>query len=68
MEWKDEREEFMTLEELIREVPELEGYLRFMPEELKLRYTIKTTRRGRSFIRKMRCCLILGLFVRGIIG
>ncbi len=31
----------MTLEELIREVPELENYLRFMPEELKHRYRIR---------------------------
>lgn len=31
----------MTLEELLTEVPELENYIRFMPEELKERYTIR---------------------------
>ena len=32
----------MTLEELLLKVPELENYIRYMPEELKSRYTIKT--------------------------
>ncbi len=32
----------MTLEELLLKVPELETYIRYMPEELKSRYTIKT--------------------------
>lgn len=32
----------MTLEELLLKVPELENYIRYMPEELKNRYTIKT--------------------------
>lgn len=31
----------MTLEELIREVPDLEEYVRYMPEELWQRYTIR---------------------------
>lgn len=32
----------MTLSELLIKVPELENYLRYMPEELKTRCTIKT--------------------------
>ena len=32
----------MTLTELRKKVPELENYLRYMPEELKTRCTIKT--------------------------
>lgn len=32
----------MTLDELLREVPALEKYLRYMPEPLKKRYTIRT--------------------------
>lgn len=32
----------MTLEELLIKVPELENYIRYMPEALKNRYTIKT--------------------------
>ena len=31
----------MTLEDLIREVPELEEYVRYMPDELWHRYTIR---------------------------
>ncbi len=31
----------MTLEELTREVPELHNYLKYMPEELRHRYTIR---------------------------
>lgn len=32
----------MTLEELRKEVPELENYLKYMPKELEQRYWIKT--------------------------
>ena len=32
----------MTLSELLIKVPELENYLRYMPEDLKTRCTIKT--------------------------
>ena len=34
--------ESMTLEELRKEVPELENYLKYMPKELEHRYWIKT--------------------------
>lgn len=32
----------MTLEELIKTYPDVETYFRYMPEELKTRYTIRT--------------------------
>lgn len=32
----------MRLDELLKKVPELEDYIRYMPEELKSRYTIRT--------------------------
>lgn len=32
----------MRLDELLKKVPELEEYIRYMPEELKSRYTIRT--------------------------
>ena len=55
----------MTLEELIREVPELEGYLRFMPEELKLRYTIKTYPPGTIIHQKDEVLTYFGIVCKG---
>lgn len=42
----------MTLDELVREVPELENYLRYMPEHLKDRYTIRVYPPGKIIHQK----------------
>ena len=43
----------MTLEELCARVPELNNYLKFMPQELNERYWIHTYPEGPSSIKRM---------------
>ncbi len=42
----------MTLSELLIKVPELENYLRYMPEELKTRVPSRPIHQRQSFIKK----------------
>ncbi|MBM6750184.1 Crp/Fnr family transcriptional regulator [Mediterraneibacter glycyrrhizinilyticus] len=55
----------MTLEELIREVPELEEYIRYMPEELWQRYTIRVYPPGTIIHQKDYVLNSFGLIARG---
>ncbi|MFR3529327.1 MAG: hypothetical protein ACLTTZ_02030 [Lachnospiraceae bacterium] len=43
----------MTLSELLTRVPELESYIRYMPDELRDRCTVRTYPPGPSSTRRM---------------
>src|SRR5699024_6177067 len=55
----------MTLEELIREVPDLEEYVRYMPEELWQRYTIRVYPPGTIIHQKDYTLTSFGLIAKG---
>ena len=55
----------MTLEDLIREVPELEEYVRYMPDELWQRYTIRVYPPGTIIHQKDYRLTSFGLIVKG---
>lgn len=55
----------MTLEDLIREVPELEEYVRYMPDELWQRYTIRVYPPGTIIHQKDYTLTSFGLIVKG---
>lgn len=55
----------MTLEELLSEVPELETYLRYMPPELKTRYTIRTYPPGTIIHQKDEVLNVFGIVCKG---
>ncbi len=55
----------MTLEELLREVPKLEDYLRYMPEELKTRYTIRKYPPGTIIHQKDEVLTYFGIVCEG---
>ena len=55
----------MMREKLQREVPELEDYLRYMPEELKTRYTIRTYPPGTIIHQKDEVLTYFGIVCKG---
>ena len=55
----------MTLEELRKEVPELENYLKYMPKELEQRYWIKTYAPGVIIHQKDYELEYFGIIARG---
>lgn len=55
----------MTIESLVREVPELEEYIRYMPERLKHRYTIRVYPPGQIIHQKDFKLEHFGLIVKG---
>lgn len=55
----------MTLEDLIREVPELEEYVRYMPDELWQRYTIRVYPPGTIIHQRDYTLTSFGLIVKG---
>lgn len=55
----------MTIEDLVKEVPELENYIRYMPEELKHRYTIRVYPPGHIIHQKDFKLEYFGLIVKG---
>jgi len=60
---KGERD--MTIESLVREVPKLEEYIRYMPERLKHRYTIRVYPPGQIIHQKDSKLEYFGLIVKG---
>lgn len=55
----------MTLDELLKEAPQLEEYIRYMPEELKHRYTIRTYPPGTVIHQKDYPLDSFGIIARG---
>lgn len=55
----------ITIEQLVKEVPELEDYIRFMPERLKHRYTVRVYPPGQIIHQKDFKLEQFGLIVKG---
>lgn len=55
----------MTLEQLLKEVPNLEEYIRYMPEELKHRYTIRIIPPGMIIHQKHTILNYFGIVCKG---